>query len=914
MRAECLRTIATGNGTRRYYSLPALADLGFPGVRRMPISLRIVLESLLRNCDGERVTESQVAELAGWQPNAERHSEIPFTVGRIVLQDVAGIPLLCDLAAMRSAVARQGRSPDIVRPRIPVDMVIDHSVEVDFHDSPGAIVKNARLEMQRNEERFRFVKWAMQAIEGVRLIPSGFGILHQVNLEFLARGLLHDDGVCYPDTLVGTDSHSGMIAGLGVVGWGVGGIEAESAMLGQPVNFLTPDVTAVNLRGELRAGVTSTDLVLYLTHALREAQVVGQFVEFIGDGVARLSVPDRATVANMAPEYGATIGFFPMDEQGLKYLAETGRPAGDIADLRRYFELQDCFGDPARAGTEYTRRIDVDLADIVPSLAGPKRPQDRVDMADMQPHFHAILAKDVDGGGYGRTAPSLRGSENAEGAHGLPLGRLPQDRLPLGRLPQDRLPTYRACDGDVLIAAITSCTNTSNPSVMIAAGLLAKAAVERGLSSKPWVKTSLSPGSLVVSRYLDAAGLQPALDALGFRTVGYGCMTCIGSSGPLADDVSHALRDSGVVACAVLSGNRNFEARIHPALRAAYLASPPLVVAYALAGTVDIDMARDPLGHDAHGRPVFLADLWPTAEAIDSAMSQAIRPAFFREVYEDELARGNPLWNALPGIDGALYPWDDISTYIKEPPYFKDPELARSVLNNIRDARALAILGDSVTTDHISPINRITQDSAAGRYLQACGVAPDAFSNYGARRMNHEVMVRGGFGNVRLRNAMVPGVEGPWTIHYPSAERMPLFDAASRYHESDTPLIVFAGDEYGTGSARDWAAKATRLLGVRAVVANGFERIHRSNLVGMGVLPCQLPHDRNLASLALDGSEVFTVSGLSDDVEPRAPLVLGILRRDGRQEHVPLVLRLDTRAEIEYAKRGGILPYVMDKL
>jgi len=890
-RERCLRPFGSGTTTASYYALDALREQGLPDPARLPVCLRIILESLLRRCDGQRVTEQHVHDLLAWEPDGQRDADIPFMVGRVVLQDVAGIPLLCDLAAMRSAMARAGRPVSAVRPRIPVDMVIDHSLEVDFHARPDALVLNSRLEMQRNEERFLFVKWAMQAIEGIRLIPSGFGILHQVNLEFLARGLLREDGVVFPDTLVGTDSHSCMISALGVVGWGVGGIEAESAMLGEPVSFLSPDVVAVELRGRLRAGVTSTDLVLHVTRLLRQAKVVGQFLEFIGEGVAGLSVPDRASIANMAPEYGATLAFFPFDEQSVRYLNETGRDPQQVRDAQHYFELQGCFGAAGSASARYTRRIEIDLSEVSVAIAGPRRPQDLVALDVVKPHIRDVMAKPVREGGFGRSAASWRPAPAA------------------GATP----PRYEPHDADVLVAAITSCTNTSNPSVMLMAGLVAQAAVRKGLRHKPWVKTSMAPGSLVVSRYLQAAGLHEPLEALGFGVVGYGCTTCIGNSGPLADGVQDALAASGAIGCAVLSGNRNFEARIHPALRANYLASPPLVVAYALAGTMDIDWAHEPLGLDAGGKPVFLADLWPQPDAVTAAVAHAAQPAQYHAVYQDELALGNPLWHALPTPKGELYAWDARSSYIQEPPFFRDPGLMRSALADIVQARALLILGDSVTTDHISPIGTIAPDSAAGRYLSRLGVPPGKAGSYGTRRMNHEVMVRGGFGNIQLRNRMLDGVEGAWTRHQPSGEQLSIFDAAERYGTTGTPLIVFAGEEYGTGSARDWAAKATRLLGVRAVVAGSFERIHRSNLAGMGVLPCQLPEGVTATTLGLDGTEVFAISGLSGAVKPGQPLTLSIRRRNGEQLEVPLRLRLDTLVEIEYATRGGLLPYILDR-
>ncbi|MDQ6621820.1 MAG: aconitate hydratase AcnA [Pseudomonadota bacterium] len=873
----------------QYHALPSL-HAAYPQLRRAPIALRVVLESLLRNCDDRRVLERHVHELACWAPHGDRDTEIPFVVGRIVLQDVAGIPLLGDLAAMRNAAQRSGIDPARVAPQVPVDMVVDHSIDVDFHGVPDAAVRNLALEVERNHERFGFVKWAVDAMPGVRLIPSGFGILHQVNLEFLARGMLENDGVVYPDTLVGTDSHSCMIAGLGIVGWGVGGIEAEAAMLGEPVSFAAPDVTGVHLTGALRPGVTSTDLVLFMTEFLRRAKVVGEFVEFFGDGAAALTVADRATLANMAPEYGATIGYFPFDEQSAAYLRETGRDPAWVEDVVAYLRAQGCFGMPLAKEIDYSRVLEVDLCTIGAAVAGPKRPQDRVPLAELGDAFVRAVTTPANEGGYGATQVRLRERASVT------------------------TEAYVPYDGDVLIAAITSCTNTSNPSVMLAAGLLARAAVERGLAPKPWVKTSMAPGSRAVTRYLEAAGLLEPLQTLGFGVVGYGCTTCVGNAGPLTPSIEAAVRTSGVVACAVLSGNRNFEARVHPALRAAYLASPPLVVAFALAGTTAVDLEHESLGQDRDGRPVFLRELWPSAETISEATRIATDPRFYRDVYGEELARGNPLWDALPALHGPLYPWDASSTFLREPPYFTDPALREPALRDIVDARALVILGDSVTTDHISPISNIAPDSTAGRYLMSLGVSRNQLSQFGVRRMNHDVMVRGGFGNVRLRNRMVSDREGPWTVHQPDGAVMSIFDAAMRYRDENTPTVVIAGEEYGTGSARDWAAKATRLLGVRAVIARSFERIHRSNLAGMGVLPLQWPADVSSESLALNGRERVSVLGFTEDVSCGATLRLVIVDEAGGTREVSVILRLDTPVEIEYARRGGILPYVLEAI
>jgi len=864
------------------YSLPELERKGAGNVSRLPKSLRVVLESLLRNCDGRKVTETQVRELAHWQPHAARISEIPFVVGRLVLNCAAGIPLLGDLTAMRGAMARAGKPASSVEPLVPVDMVLDHTLTVDFHGTPDALQKNMRLEIERNEERFRFVKWAMQAYKGIRLIPPGFGILHQVNLEFLAPGVLEKNGTCYPDSLVGTDSHTCMIAGLGTVGWGVGGIEAGAAALGQPIVMLTPDVVGVHVTGALPAGVMSTDLVLHVTEMLRKAKVVGKFVEFFGEGVSRLTVPDRATIANMAPEYGATVGFFPVDEVTLAYLRQTGRNEDRVQIAEAYLRFQGLFGAAKAGEVDFSEVLELDLGTITPNVAGPKRPQDRVPVARLKQEFATTLAKPVAEGGYGRAVTKA-----------APDG------------PRD---------GDVVIAAITSCTNTSNPGVMLAAALVAKKAVERGLKAKPWVKTSLTPGSVAVSKYLDATGLQRYLDALGFHVAGYSCGTCVGASGPIAENLERSIADNDVIACAVLSGNRNFEARIHPAVRASFLASPPLVVAFALAGRVDIDLAVDPLGVDAKGQPVYLKDLWPTSEELAAVLTEARDPAHYRTVYSTDFGNANPLWRAIPQARGEIYPWEADSTYIKEPPFLSEDSLRESNLRAIRGARALAILGNSITTDHISPIGTIKATSPAGIYLQAKGVKPVDFNNYGARRMNHEVMMRGGFSNLRLRNMMVPGVDGGVTAHQPSGERLAIYDAAVRYAEEGVPLVVIAGEEYGTGSARDWAAKTTRMLGVRAVIAASFERIHRSNLVGMGVLPCQLPQGVSAATLGLDGREHFDLVGLDAINSPRQAVTWVIHRPDGKTENVQLMLRLDTPAEIEYAKSGGIQPYMAEIL
>ncbi len=882
LKSACKIDIDLGHGkTGHCYSLPALERLGAGNISRLPVSLRIVLESLLRNSGGPLVSEAQVRDLASWQANAPRTTEVPFIVGRVVLNCMAGIPLLGDLTAIRGEVHKRGLPLSLAEPKVPVDMVLDHTLMVDYHGTTDAMQKNMALDIERNAERFQFVKWAMQAYKGIRLLPPGSGILHQVNLEFLAPGVMVREGAYFPDSLVGTDSHTGMIAGLGCVGWGVGGIEAEAATLAQPVYFLMPDVVGVHVSGALKPGVTATDMVLHVTELLRAHKVVGKFVEFFGEGVANLTVPDRATVANMSPEYGATIGYFPVDEQTLRYFRQTGRDEAQVAATEAYYRLQGIFGAAEPGEVDYSQVLLLDLADIVPNVAGPKRPMDRVPLAELKPRFDALLSAPIADGGYARQT-----------------------------LRKDSGPR----DGDVVIAAIASCTNTSNPGVMLAAGLLAKNAVARGLRVQPWVKTSLTPGSVAVGRYLEAAGLQTSLDQLGFNIAGYSCATCFGASGPLDPALEKAIIDNDAVTCAVVSGNRNFEARIHQAVRAAFLMSPPLVVAFALAGRIDIDMANEPLGTGSGGKPVYLKDIWPANDDIAALMATALNPDGYRAVYGMSADEMNPLWHTIAQAGGEHFAWSKTSTYIKEPPWVSDPALTASSLIEFRGARALALLGDSITTDHISPIGSIKASLPAGTYLQQRGVAMQDFNNYGSRRMNHEIMVRGTFANIRLRNRMTPGIEGGVTLHQPSGEQMSIYDAAMRHAAEHTPLIVIAGEEYGTGSARDWAAKGTRLLGVRVVIANSFERIHRSNLVGLGVVPCQLPTGVTVATLGLTGSETFDVLGLSINATPRQPVTLAIHHADGRHQNVTVTLRLDTQAEIEYVKRGGILPYVLEGL
>ena len=936
--------------TAKFYSLPQLEKEGLGKISRLPISIRIVLESVLRNYDGRKITDKEIRALANWQPTGERVEEIPFVVARVLLQDFTGVPLLVDLAAMRSAVARLRKDPEIIEPLVPVDLVIDHSIQVDFASVPNALEKNMQVEFKRNRSRYQFLKWGTQGFEGFKVIPPGIGICHQVNLEYLAKSVWERDGIYFPDTLVGTDSHTTMINGLGIVGWGVGGIEAEAAMLGQPVYFLTPDVVGVCLSGSLREGVTATDLVLRVTEMLRQARVVGKFVEFHGEGAASLSVTDRATIANMAPEYGATMGFFPVDEETCLYLTATGRSDEQVEAVRNYYQAQGMFGIPRKGECDYSVVLELELDSIEPSVSGPKRPQDRIALPGLGNKFWDLLQKPISDGGYGKTGDELQAR--------YPVKFNPFDmRVPLpggGEQKSDTLPetsddnvTPRDTSvwteiemvnnrptpdvvqevsvmksspeemdlghGDVLIAAITSCTNTSNPSVMLAAGLLAKKAVERGLTVRPTVKTSLAPGSRVVTDYLTKTGLQSYLDQLGFNLVGYGCTTCIGNSGPLNPKIEEVVTERDVIAASVLSGNRNFEARVHQSIKANFLASPPLVVAFALAGRVGLDLTREPIGHGRGGEQVYLRDIWPSLAEIRDLMNSALDPSTYRKLYSD-FQNQNPLWNEIPTTVGKVYEWDPESTYIREPPFFDDFSNKTESWSDIRKARPLAIFGDSVTTDHISPAGAIKATSPAGVYLLEKGVTIEEFNSYGSRRGNHEVMVRGTFANVRIKNLMVPGVEGGVTIHKPAGERMSIYDAAMKYQEEGVPLVVIAGQEYGTGSSRDWAAKGTRLLGVGAVIAQSFERIHRSNLVGMGVLPCQFKDGVNAFSLGLDGTETFDLLGLEDGLKPRQDLQLIVHRANGAAEEVPVTLRIDTPVEIEYFQQGGILPYVLRQL
>ena len=884
----------------RFYSLPALGKSLKTDLSRLPVSIRIVLESVLRNCDGVKVTEEHVRQLANWQPNAERVDEIPFVVSRILLQDFTGVPLLADLAAMRNVAARMGQNPKNIEPLVPVDLVVDHSVQIDHFREKKALDLNMKLEFARNNERYQFMKWGMQAFDTFGVVPPGFGIVHQVNLEYLARGVhkqkVKGGDLYYPDTLVGTDSHTTMINGLGVVGWGVGGIEAEAGMLGQPVYFLTPDVVGVNLTGRLRGGCTATDLVLTITEMLRKANVVGKFVEFFGEGAASLSLAERATIANMAPEYGATMGFFPVDDVTVGYLKGTGRTKTEVDAFESYFKAQKLFGMPKAGDIDYSQVLELDLATVAPSLSGPRRPQDRIEIGNVKANFAELFSRPAAQDGFNKQAADLDAVYETEAG-------------------------VKVKNGDVLIAAITSCTNTSNPGVLLAAGLLAKKAVEAGLKVAPHIKTSLAPGSRVVTTYLEAAGLLPYLEKLGFGVTAYGCATCIGNSGDLTPGMNEAITKNDIVAAAVLSGNRNFEARIHPNIRANYLASPPLVVAYAIAGTVSKDLMSEPVGKGKGGKDVWIGDIWPTDEEISKLMKFAMNAKVFKDNYADVKDAPGKLWKNIKGVaKGDVYNWPK-STYIAEPPFFADFSMKpKAATGDIYGARALGIFGDMITTDHISPAGSIGVNTPAGQWLLANGVQKEDFNSYGARRGNHEVMMRGTFANVRIRNLMLPPkadgsrVEGGVTVHQPSGRQMPIYDAAMQYIADGIPTVVFGGQEYGAGSSRDWAAKGTQLLGVKAVIARSFERIHRANLVGMGVLPLQFTGGDSAQSLGLTGEEWFSLVGLEGEIKPQQPVTLVISRQNGSIEKVDLLLRIDTPIEVEYYRHGGILPFVLRQL
>ena len=954
--AGTLKSFAIGSGKKgkgRFFSLPELAKQ-YPNILRMPVSLRVVLESVLRNCDGQHVLPEHVKQLASWQPNAPRVEEIPFVVSRVVLQDFTGVPLLADLAAMRSVAEKLGANPRKIEPLVPVDLVVDHSIMVDYYGTKKALDLNMRLEFARNKERYQFMKWGMQAFDTFKVVPPGFGIVHQVNLEYLARGVHRNKkaNIYYPDTLVGTDSHTTMINGIGVVGWGVGGIEAEAAMLGQPVYFLTPDVVGFELTGQLREGVTATDLVLTVTEILRRHKVVGKFVEFYGEGARTLPLPDRATISNMAPEYGATMGFFPVDERTMDYFRGTGRKKSECEALESYFKAQGLFGIHSAGAVDYSETVHLDLGDVTPSLAGPKRPQDRIELGNVSNQFRSLFSKPSAENGFNLSAErlSLRvplAARSDEVELTSVSATVPQNAgrsvaEMVANKPEQLVATAVAevapvkpsgvtiGNGDVLIAAITSCTNTSNPSVLLAAGLLAKKAVEAGLKVQPHIKTSLAPGSRIVTQYLQETRLLPYLEKLGFDVAGYGCTTCIGNSGDLTPEINEAITSNDLVCAAVLSGNRNFEARIHPNIKANFLASPPLVVAYAIAGTVLTDLMTEPVGKGKKGKDVYLGDIWPTSDEIYALMKYAMNGKAFRENYDKVTTKPGALWDKIKGVQGLVYTWPQ-STYIAEPPFFegfalpavgKSKDVAPSSAA-VHGARVMALFGDSITTDHISPAGSIKENSPAGQWLLAHGVMKQDFNSYGSRRGNHEIMMRGTFANVRIKNLMLPAKddgsreEGGYTIYQNVGEdagkKFFIYDAAMRYQAAKTPTVIFAGEEYGTGSSRDWAAKGTQLLGIKAVVARSFERIHRSNLVGMGVLPLQFAEGDSWERLGLRGDEEIDI--IPDPaLTPRSQAKLIVRRADGSQTEASLMLRIDTPIEVEYYKSGGILPFVLGQL
>ena len=873
--------------TGKYYSLPALEKAGVGKISRLPVSLRIVLESALRNCDGKKISEEHLRALAGWKPKAERTREVPIVVARVLLQDMTGVPLVVDFAAMREAAKAQGKDPDIIEPIVPGHLIIDHSVQIDNYGTPNALQKNMEIEFSRNRERYQFLKWSAQAFKTFQIIPPGNGICHQVNLEYVSRVVWQKGGMFYPDSLVGIDSHTTMVNGLGVLGWGVGGIEAEAAMLGQPMYFLEPDVVGVHLTGKLSEGVTATDLVLAIVKLLRDRKVVGKFVEFFGEGAASLTIPDRATIGNMSPEYGATCGFFPVDDVSCEFLNMTGR--GDIVPaVKAYYQAQGMYGMPKKGDIDYSEVVELDLASVRPAVSGPRRPHDRLDLGALKGKYQELMGKPFTDGGYGK------GSEIGKR---VPTGK---DNIDVGH-------------GDVLISAITSCTNTSNPGVLLGAGLLAKKAVEKGLKPSARVKTSLAPGSRAVTEYLQNAGLLSYLEQLGYYLAGYGCTTCIGNSGPLDPKIDEAVAKNDIVAAAVLSGNRNFEARIHQNIKANFLMSPPLVVAFGLAGTINIDLTKDPLGTGKDGKPVFLKDIWPSQKEISEVMKYATDPEIYKKVFS-AFQEGNPMWDEIPASVGSTYQWDEKSTYVRLPPYFEGFGMQPAKVSDIKGARVLGIFGDSITTDHISPAGGIRPTSPAGKYLQDHGVKVADFNTYGARRGNHEVMMRGTFANVRIKNLMVPGTEGGVTIHHPSGEQTSIYEAAMRYIKEGVPSVVFGGDEYGQGSSRDWAAKGPQLLGSKAVIVRNFERIHRANLVFMGVLPLQFKDGVSVQSLKMDGSETIDILGIEKGITPMQDVTMVVHRKNGQTDKVPLRLRIDTPIEVEYYQHGGILPYVLREL
>ena len=872
------RTLESDGFACTYYSLPALEEAGIGSTTTLPVSLRILLESLLRNYDGHQITEDDIVNLANWDARSPKALEIPFKPARVVAQDFTGVPLVVDIAAMRTAVAELGGDAGMIEPLVPVDLVIDHSIQVDAYGSENAFQYNTEREFERNKERYEFLKWGQQAFEKFNIIPPSIGIVHQVNLEYLAKVVMTEDSLAYPDTVVGTDSHTTMINGLGIVGWGVGGIEAEAAMLGQPVYILTPEVLGVHLKGELREGVTATDLVLTVTQRLRAAAVVDKFVEFFGAGVEALSLPDRATLSNMCPEYGATIGFFPPDAETMRYLRLTGRDETHVDLVEAYLKAQGIFGIPRLGEVEYSDVLEIDLAEIEPSVAGPKRPQDRIALSDVKKTFTELLTRPVAEDGFGVTDDVDDGNDITHGS--------------------------------VVISAITSCTNTSNPSVMIGAGLLAKKAVEKGLRVPDYVKTSLAPGSRVVTEYLQNTGLLPYLEELGYNVVGYGCTTCIGNSGPLNDMVQEAIDARNLVTASVLSGNRNFEARVHPEIKANFLMSPPLVVAFGVAGRIDIDLTIEPLGHNDAGEAVYLKDIWPTRQEISEMIAAAVDRRTFRKIYES-IGNQAPEWEELSGATGVLYPWNERSTYIQHPPFFEGFAREPAPISDVVDARILGIFGDSVTTDHISPAGAIAAASPTGEYLQEHGVEIRDFNTYGSRRGNDRVMSRGTFANRRVRNLMTPDVEGGYTLQYPEETQTTIYEAALHYSENEVPTVIFAGQDYGMGSSRDWAAKGPKLLGVKAVVVESFERIHRSNLIGMGILPLQFKSGENVQTLNLDGNEIISITGFAEDLQPGQMATMNIVRANGETQTTELLIRIDSPVEVKYYKHGGILDYVI---
>ena len=882
-----LQSFETGGRQIHYYSLPSLEERGIGRISKLPVSIRILIESLLRNYDDHQVTERDITDLANWNPAHPKAVELPFKPARVVAQDFTGVPLVVDIAAMRAAVQELGGDPMMIEPIVPVDLVIDHSVQVDSYGSANSLHINTKREFERNKERYEFLKWGQQAFEKFKIVPPSVGIVHQVNLEYLAKCVMAEETdrktTAYFDTLVGTDSHTTMINGLGIVGWGVGGIEAEAAMLGQPVYILTPEVLGVHLTGSVKEGVTATDLVLTVTQQLREKQVVGKFVEFYGEGVEVLSLPDRATISNMCPEYGATIGFFPPDDEAMRYLRLTGRDEAHVRLVEAYLKKQSLFGVPKEGEIEYSDVLEIDLDAIEPSIAGPKRPQDRIELPNVKESFRNLLTQPMTDGGYGLK------SDEVETNH------------------------HEVTHGSVVIAAITSCTNTSNPSVMIGAGLLAKNAIQKGLTVPDHVKTSLAPGSRVVTEYLQNTGLLPYLKKLGFDVVGYGCTTCIGNSGPLDEVVQEAIGDRNLVTASVLSGNRNFEARVHPDVKANFLMSPPLVVAYGITGRIDINLAAEPLGHNDAGEAVYLRDIWPSHAEITDLISQSVDASTFKRTYEG-ISDRVPEWDDLEGAEGALYPWHEASTYVQKPPFFEDFKPEPDSISDIKGARILGIFGDSVTTDHISPAGAIAAETPAGQYLIDHGVEGRDFNTYGARRGNDRVMARGTFANKRVKNLMLPGVEGGFTIQYPDEKQTTIYEAAMHYMENDTPTVIFAGNDYGMGSSRDWAAKGPKLQGVKAVIVESFERIHRSNLIGMGILPLQFQNGETVQSLGLAGSEVINITGVTEDLQPGQSVTMEIIGASGERREIELLVRIDAPIEVEYYKHGGILDYVIRDL